>query len=1085
MTTKDVLILCTACSIAFIFIAICCLIVIPIKDRYRYRKYLAFMREDIRHKMDDDDRDDVRDWYNNELMLKRYNKLPAKHRVISPYLIFLILFTISVLFAFVPFCIYDNSNADAFINVFKTIFTTIRSFFWGSSFDKLSEIDTAFPIFYLRYLSFIFVMAGLVVATSLFKLFKEFFSYLKYWIMHPFSDVYVFSKLNDKSIALAEDIFKNKDNKIKIIKKKKYRDKDIEQELFYIETKYKYELTHIGKDSLKKADVKKDRKDKLKSAFQKLNKQKESIEKAYESARYAYKSARSAHRDYDPHKNGNSEDERNRLRDEQNQLRDDMRQAKNKYRSFRVYINYLLTNVVEAGKDHVRASLIYVLANTVSFLLCGIGTLLFDIVLIIVFIALFPIHILLLLFTSILHLTLRLFALKSVASQMSGRYQDFQKSCQAKIVRIALATFDFLCSRSKWLDKLFHKRLIYFCDVYPKSDDYHDELMDRARYLGATVMKRDITELRLKWWCRSRTMYLMSDNDDENTEHAIFLQNACTRSATQRKILNNGRTEIYVFASDNESEYVIDDLNIKLIGDRIKEIDAKKIDRRSFDIMRLRRINMYSDFATNFFWDRYDTFLNKARDAENGLKIMNIAIVGCGRYGREFVKTLCCLGQLPHHKLSIEIFDRDIDKVKSCMPNELIKNSGSKDKSLPEYEIKFTEKNVNINDAEFLNQTELSHTHIFVMLGDDELNIQAAMSIRRKYKRESSFEPLIYAIVNDYQRHFNLKQGDELFQYEIRPVGRTITRYSERNIRKKDIERCARTVHTSFMFNDLLSNHFKSLDDACKSIGVVLPFAVKHVYPFVTHEIYRSLQDCIAEQIEYINFDNLYDIWKLVCRVRDNIRTRKALMDDKDNKPFSYVRFRNDFKYYYLKQISDKTSEISYEQIIKDMEQMMTVVEQIIDFWLDSIVKDFIKFDRLFDFDSKEYFRRSSKSRALYEHILFKKNMIKYAERIVKVNTFDNNNAYTKVWFADNSSGIWLRHKWQDAKWIMLNDLMQKRWMVFMWGEGYTYKEKYDDETKRTDVVEKTHKYLKSYWELCRNEQDSARQTMEILHIID
>ena len=1061
MTTNDVMITCTIFSIIFIVSAVACLVFVPMIDRIKYRKYLTFMREEVSHKMNKGNPDIVRDWYNKRLMYLRYSKLPNKHRVLSSYQIFLILFAAGVLLAFIPFSIYDEFNNDSFTNFFKTIFLTIKSFIWGSAFEKLQPLDGSFSLYYLHYMSAVFVVAGWVVAVSIFKLFKEFFAYLKYWFIRPLSDVYVFSKLNEKSIALAEDVFKN-EKPIKSLKKLSDRENDSKQKIYYAETQYKYAITHREN----KSEAKKTRKNEIREAFKNADKK-----KIYDVARSTYRTAKETE-DYDP--------------DTLKKYKREMQRAKAAYKA---EYRDLLSNAVERGWPHIFAMIKSFCINLVLFLACSVSAIILSCVFVILFILMAIIHYSLLLPINILYVFSYLLGFKGIMRFLKEMWCNGWKHGQVFITKSMLSILKFAGRHSKWFDQIFHRRCIYFCDVYPQTKDSHDELMDRAQFIGATVMKRDVTELRMKWWCNSRTIYLISDNDNENAEHAIYLQNACTRSTAQKKMLNNSGTEIYVFASSDESEFIVNDLNNKLVKERVRDINIKNdfqvkaLKRKDFDIMRIRRINEYSNFATSFFWNRYDNFF-----CGNGTetKELRVAMIGCGRYGREFVKTLCCLGQLPGYRITISIFDRDIEKVKASIPKELIQNgtwstfADVREKGVPIYSINFFQCNVNVDDAEFLHDIAMDNTHIFVMLGDDELNIRISMLLRKEYMRESeiSDQPLIYAVVNDYQRHYNLKQGDELCKYEIKPIGRTITRYSERAIQQKDIEMRARVVHTSFMLNDILSDNIEKLLPQCNKYKIKVQEKVVEtifdildkkcvsiidfIYPFMLHEIYRLWQIIVAEKIRYIDFDNKYDIWKLICEIKDTVLEKM---------PYIQARLSADMEFI-LKGNVDKET---IQRIGRDL------VDSVITPWLNEIVSESIRFEDIFDFDSREYLRRSSKARALYEHILFKKHLIEYDENnhVVK-NKCDS----PKVWFANNDVGGFIKHRWENAQWLALNDLMQKRWMAFMWGEGYIYKESCDDK-ERADEIKKTHKYLKPYSEICKNEQDKTRQTLEIIHVTE
>lgn len=1091
---ETLIIIMTALSMLFIVISFGFLVFLPISDRAKYRTYLTFMREDVDRKTDadsSDGQDKVREWYNNTLMLSRYSKLPNRHRVFSAYQVFLIFFVIGVILAFIPFGFIRNAGKDFFSAFFETIFISVRSFFWGSSFGDLRNLGDLgnFEIFYMRYMSVVFVAAGLVVTTSIFKLFKEFFAYFSYWNVHPLSDIYVFSKLNYKSIALAEDVFKNK-KPIKTIKRKSLREKDIEQTVFYIEKEYEFNLNNKNKIGKTRKEIKIKKDNAIKDILSK------EVDEAKNSCDNCLKELVAAWENYYYCQDTTK----------QNKLRENVDYIRKKYKDKREQLKLahkkrreIYSNIVESGRLHAWWKFVYGLKDLCSFLTFTLAAISVSVL------------------ASCIYAVMLLLYLvaKPVCLLFNDKCDNFWKLLQASMTEIMLAMFAFFDDHSKWFDSLFHKRRIYFCDVYPQAQDRHDELIDRANYIGATVMKRDVTELRMKWWCRSRTIYLIGNDDNENIEQAAYLHNACTRSETQNRILNNGRTEIYVFASNHESEFVIDDLNSKTVNDRVDDVkngryNKGKIDKKSFDIMRIRRVNEFNSFVTNFFWRRFDEFFGDAQK-QNGTTEINVALIGCGKYGREFVKTLCCLGQLPNYKLSVRIFDRNIDKIKAILPQELLDNVCDDDKAQvgrPVYNITFEQCFVDVYSANFLNGITLDYTHVFVMLGDDELNVRVAMLLRTKFRREKSDDgqPLIYAIVRDYQRDHNFKQGEKLVEYDIRPIGRTIARYSERAIQQKYIERWAKVVHTSFFLNDKLSealtgDNERSLNECFKQWRDKLPESVFKLlknnaevvlnvaYLVFLHSIYRSWRKTVANNIKYIDLNNVFEIRHLISMVLENMQVS-------DKNIASYKKVITDLVNK-GKAERDKINEATINTIVQGL------LEEILS-WRTNFKQSFndetlIGLSEYYDFECCEYYRRSSKSRALYERILFGLNMIECApgEHSVTIKFKTKQSLLSEMWDEIKSTTHYegsdmqdedfrqiIRRTWETAQWLYLNDLMQRRWMAFMYGEGYTYKPDYEgDAKKRTDAVEKTHKYLKPYVEIYRNTNDRIRQTMEIIKV--
>ncbi len=152
-------------------------------------------------------------------------------------------------------------------------------------------------------------------------------------------------------------------------------------------------------------------------------------------------------------------------------------------------------------------------------------------------------------------------------------------------------------------------------------------------------------------------------------------------------------------------------------------------------------------------------------------------------------------------------------------------------------------------------------------------------------------------------------------------------------------------------------------------------------------------------------------------------------------------------------------------------------------------------------YDRCEYYRRASRSRALFEYLLYKKNILAsgdngkvvIAENVVK--EFFGEEEWTKQGALKFPRSEWGRKEldiktdvepkdWENGQWYELNNIMQKRWMLFMWGEGYRYDaEKAFEESQRVDHIKRTHRYLVPYAELFRHEQDRVSQTLEFVNM--
>lgn len=121
---------------------------------------------------------------------------------------------ISAVVIFLP--IYNEvflSDSLHYIKVFLlSIHNTIRLFIVDGEFDivldHMGNIDGIIETIYSVFAAVIFVVAPVLTFGVVLSFFKNIFAYGRYFLGF-FKDVYIFSELNDKSLALAENIKKN------------------------------------------------------------------------------------------------------------------------------------------------------------------------------------------------------------------------------------------------------------------------------------------------------------------------------------------------------------------------------------------------------------------------------------------------------------------------------------------------------------------------------------------------------------------------------------------------------------------------------------------------------------------------------------------------------------------------------------------------------------------------------------------------------------------------------------------------------------------------------------------------------------
>ena len=128
---------------------------------------------------------------------------------------------VAAFFIFIP--IHTVSTEMSFSGIIRivmlSIFNAIQLFAAGCEFTIISDNLTNCPSWlisgYETWVSVLFVLAPLFTFGFVLSLFKNVFAYIRY-VRSYFKDVYVFSELNEKSFALANDI-KNKNRRATIV----------------------------------------------------------------------------------------------------------------------------------------------------------------------------------------------------------------------------------------------------------------------------------------------------------------------------------------------------------------------------------------------------------------------------------------------------------------------------------------------------------------------------------------------------------------------------------------------------------------------------------------------------------------------------------------------------------------------------------------------------------------------------------------------------------------------------------------------------------------------------------------------------
>lgn len=357
----------------------------------------------------------------------------------------------------------------------------------------------------------------------------------------------------------------------------------------------------------------------------------------------------------------------------------------------------------------------------------------------------------------------------------------------------------------------FGKPIIVFTDVYVQNEERPYELTARARELGAICLKKDITTLNVHKWLNGVEFYVMGENESENLHHALHLVEQCNASHAM------ARRRVYIFARTETAAHIIDSAQRQELTELREQLkDGFAANREKFaknvndpglikaNIQKMLQAHQrLSD--ERFMIRRVDDVqllvqrtLRKAKLFESAKTTgkVCITVAGMGEYGRAFVKTALWFCQTEDYFLELNVIDESGDGEQRLWHEcpELMARNGVSEAGEARYDMRIFsgvncfdktldellegKKGFTAEDAARLGRT----THLFIALGDDDRNIEAAMMFRNRFDRLRGFRAnktakpeeenlTIYAVVYDDQKAHNLNITENTKQTLINHEG--------------------------------------------------------------------------------------------------------------------------------------------------------------------------------------------------------------------------------------------------------------------------------------------------------------------------
>ena len=329
------------------------------------------------------------------------------------------------------------------------------------------------------------------------------------------------------------------------------------------------------------------------------------------------------------------------------------------------------------------------------------------------------------------------------------------------------------------------KTLIVFTDVYEETGEVSGELQCAARKLGAVCLKNDIAVLPISFHKKTNRirLFIIGGDEDENIRQASQLIQCHGENANMH---------LYLFSNSAESSLLVQS--------------------KPASGMKIRRIDEVKSLISETLYEAGADIFRTATPLENDEKLISIVILGLGVYGTELLKTLSWFGQMENYRLMLTAIDsrENAESVFSFQCPELMdeKHNGTYETGEAQYTISIHSGINAMSERCIQIIKELpSVSYVFVALGNDQKNVECAVSIRERCERMNR-HPKIKAIVfNDNAA--NVLSNAVNFRgvpYDIQYIGNLKRRYSETALLNSQLESEALKRHLQWGTEDAFWN---------------------------------------------------------------------------------------------------------------------------------------------------------------------------------------------------------------------------------------------------------------------------------------
>ncbi len=410
--------------------------------------------------------------------------------------------------------------------------------------------------------------------------------------------------------------------------------------------------------------------------------------------------------------------------------------------------------------------------------------------------------------------------------------------------------------RHAW--KFLTKPLIVFTDVTQDKEESYLELVDGARDCGAILFRKDLESIhwRMRMSIRKLNFYLISEDEPEKIRHADNII----------RCYNGGSVHMYFFAHSIEGKCYLDTLGASA------EMKASK--KKSLLITRIDdvRLLIYQYLKT----DGIKLFENAEPAGDD--RVIDVAILGFGRYGMEMLKGLLWYCQLPGYTIRIRVFEekKGVESAfRSQCPELRIGEKAESSWQDARYEIQFYECSAESNECVKHLEALNKKSFVFICLGNDDLNIEAAKRVKCISENRSMNYQITTVVYNTRIK--------ECVSNEFTVIGDLNSFYSPETVLASELAVEAMNVHARW----LQKTNAEELDDQQKKDFFLSDYGfyssvAKALHLFLRKNVYDMLQEALREEgddrLDYVRqvFPFLWDQGDVSSRSIDTGKRSEA-----------------------------------------------------------------------------------------------------------------------------------------------------------------------------------------------------------------